>query len=557
MKREEHTLANCKLGAGNLPQPSGSCLCMRMTMQQNHPGTSDLRLAEVIAALSLATDLGMGQPLEYALSVCVLSVRLGEALGLSEHELREVYYLALLRHIGCNAETYRMADLFGDELTLRTDFAAIDSAHTSQVLGLVIHSIRQANEGTSPLHLARLIAQGLLTAPQLMKEEFTGFCEVAQRLALRLGFSENIRLALGQVFERWDGRGIPGKFKGENIIPSMRIVTLAQDAVTFHRLEGVEAAVTMARERKGTLYDPQMVERFCQQTSQLLAGLEQEPSWEVVLSLEPGMRTRLSDEQFDQACRAIADFADIKSPYTLGHSVGVAELAAQAARRCGLPAADTVALRRAGLLHDVGRVAISAGIWGKPGPLSEREWERVRMHPYYTERVLARPDMLARLGALAALHHERLNGSGYYRGLKASMLSPAARILAAADVYHAMTELRPHRPALTPEAAAEQLQREVRAGRLDSEATNSVLAASGQQVRTTRRELVAGLSEREIEVLRLIARGHSKKQVASLLIISEKTVDNHIQHIYNKIGVSTRAGATLFATEHDLFAPVE
>ena len=207
----------------------------------------------------------------------------------------------------------------------------------------------------------------------------------------------------------------------------MRIVALAQDAITFHRLEGAEAAVTMARERKGTSYDPRMVECFCQQASQLLAGLEEEPSWETVLSLEPGKRTRLSDEQFDQACRAIADFADIKSPYTLGHSVGVAELAAQAARRCGLPEADAVALRRAGLLHDVGRVGVSAGIWGKPGPLSEREWERVRMHPYYTERVLARPAMLARLGALAALHHERLDGSGYYRGLPASMLSPAAR----------------------------------------------------------------------------------------------------------------------------------
>ncbi|HEV2580328.1 MAG TPA: HD domain-containing phosphohydrolase [Ktedonobacteraceae bacterium] len=526
-------------------------------MQQNQPATSGIRLAELMAALSLATDLGMGQPLEYALSVCVLSVRLGEALALSESELREVYYLALLRHIGCNAETYRMADLFGDELALRGDFAAVDSGHTSQVVGLVIRSIQQANEGRSALHLARMIAQGLLTTPHLMKEGFTGFCEVAQRLAERLGFGEGIKLALGQVFERWDGRGIPGKVKGENIALSMRIVALAQDAITFHRLEGAEAAVTMARQRKGTSYDPRMVECFCQQASQLLAGLEQEPSWEVVLSLEPGVRTRLSDEQFDHACRAIADFADIKSPYTLGHSVGVAELVAQAARRCGLPEADMVALRRAGLLHDVGRVAVSAGIWGKPGPLSEREWERVRMHPYYTERVLARPEMLARLGALAALHHERLDGSGYYRGLPASMLSPAARILAAADVYHAMTEPRPHRPALTPESAAEQLRREARAGRLDSEATTSVLAAAGHSVRSTRRELVAGLSERELEVLRLIARGHSKKLVAGQLIISEKTVDNHIQHIYNKIGVSTRAGASLFATEHDLLAPVE
>jgi len=526
-------------------------------MQQNYPRTSDLRLAEVVAALSLATDLGMGQPLEYALSVCVLSVRLGEALGLSESELHEVYYLALLCHIGCNAETYRMSDVFGDELALRTQFATVDSRHTSEVMGLVIRSILHANEGGSVVHLARMIAQGLLTTPHLMKEGFTGFCEVAQRLAERLGFNKGITLALGQVFERWDGRGIPASLKGEDIACSMRIVTLAQDAVVFHRLEGVEAAVSVAQNRKGTAYDPRIVECFCQRAAQLLTGLEQEPSWDVVLSLEPGTRTRLSDEQFDHVCRAIADFADIKSPYTLGHSAGVARLATKAARRCGLPEDDAVALSRAGLLHDVGRVVISSGIWGKPGPLSEREWERVRMHPYYSERVLARPEMLAQLGALAALHHERLNGSGYYRGLKASMLSPSARILAAADVYHALTEPRPHRPAMGADAAAEHLQREVRAGRLDSEATNSVLTVAGQQVRTPRKEFVAGLSEREIEVLRLIARGHSKRQVASLLIISEKTVDNHVQHIYNKIGVSTRAGATLFATEHDLLASVE
>ena len=519
--------------------------------------TADIRLAELMAALSLATDLGMGQPMEYALCVCVLSIRLGEALGLSESDLRDVYYLALLRHIGCNAETYRMADVFGDELALRADFASVDSGNASQVIGLVMHYIRQANEGSSPLHLARMIAQGLLTSPSLMKEEFTGFCEVAQRLAERLGFNERIRMALGQVFERWDGQGIPRKVKGENIAPAMRIVTLAQDAITFHRLEGVEAAVKMARERTSTIYDPQMVNCFCEQAAHLLLGLEEEPSWETVLSLEPGVRTRLSDEQFDNACRAIADFADIKSPYTLGHSVGVAELAAKAAQRCGLPEADTIIIRRAGLLHDIGRVGVSAGIWGKPGSLSTREWEHVRLHPYYTERVLARPNVLAQLGALAALHHERLDGSGYYRGLSSSMLSPAARILAVADVYHAMTEARPHRAALTPEKAAEQLQREAQAGRLDGEAVSAVLTAAGHRVRASRRELVAGLSTRQVEVLRLIARGHTIRQIARLLTLSEKTVDNHIQHIYNKIGVSTRAGATLFAMEQDLLIDMD
>ena len=526
-------------------------------MEQKRTDLPPIRLAELMATLSLATDLGMGQPLEYALSVCVLSVRLADALGLSESELREVYYLALLRHIGCTAETSRMADLFGDELALRSDFAVVDSANTSQVIGLVMRYIRMANEGASPLHLAGMMARGLATVPGLMKESFSGFCEVAQRLASRLGFDEHLQLALGQVFAHWDGRGIPAGLKGESITLATRIVTLAQDAVTFHRLDGCDAAVAVVRERKGTMYDPRIVECFCQQASQLLADLKQEPSWQMVLSLEPGPHTYLAGEQFDNACRAIADFADIKSPYTLGHSIGVAELAEKATRCCGLPESDCVTIRSAGLLHDIGRVGVSAGIWGKAGPLSEREWERVRLHPYYSERVLARPGLLEQLGALAALHHERLDGSGYYRGLKAPMLPPLARILAVADAYHAMTEPRPYRSAQPPEVAASKLQQEVRAGRLDADAVKGVLTAAGHRIRANRRAFVAGLSQREIDVLRHIARGNTIKQIAQTLVLSEKTIDNHIQRIYSKIGVSTRAGATLFAMEHDLIAPVE
>jgi len=344
-----------------------------------------------------------------------------------------------------------------------------------------MRTIRQTQHGSSPLHIARMIAQAVITSPHVMRDEFNGFCEVAERLAERLGFGENVIRALGQVFQRWDGRGLAGEIKGEQIEPSMRVVGLTQDAVTFHRLGGNEAAVAMAKERKGAAYDPAIVDCFCQHASQLTAGFDQEPSWEEVLALEPGAHPCLSDSQYDQACQAMAYFADIKSPYTLTHSSGVAELVAGAASRCGFPEGDVVTIRRAALLHDIGRCGISAGIWGKPGPLSEREWERVRLHPYFTERVLARPAALAQLGELASLHRERLDGSCYHRGLLAGTLPPLARILAAADVYHAMTEPRPHRAARTPEQASEELRREVRAGRLDSEAVDAVLAAAGHR----------------------------------------------------------------------------
>jgi HD-GYP domain-containing protein (c-di-GMP phosphodiesterase class II) len=522
-------------------------------MSQNLAETPTIRLAELMAALSLATDLGMGQPLEFALCACVLAMRLGDALGLGEAELRDVYYQALLRYIGCNAETHMLAAIFGDELVTRTNYATIDAGRQPELAGFIVRTMRETHPGASPLQLARLVMRGLLSAPQV-NAGFAGHCEVAQRLAERLGFGEGLIHALGQLYERWDGRGTPAGLRGEAIAPAVLIVALAQDVVTYHRLDGLDAAVAMARARKGGAYDPRVVECFCAAAPRLLAGLDQEPSWEAVLALEPGSRLLLTEQQFDEACRALADFADIKSPYTLGHSSGVAELAAGAARRCGLPADDVAAVRRAGLLHDIGRVGISTGIWDKPGPLSASEWERVRMHPYYTERVLARPDALARLGALASYHHERLDGSGYHRGVPAAVLSPAARILAAADVYHAITEPRPHRPARSPDAAAEELRREARAGRIDSEAVDGVLGAAGHRVRAARREFVAGLSGREVEVLRLLARGNSIKQIAVALVLAPKTVDNHIQHIYAKIGVTTRAGATLFAMEQDLLS---
>jgi len=242
----------------------------------------------------------------------------------------------------------------------------------------------------------------------------------------------------------------------------------------------------------------------------------------------------------------------MKSPYTLGHSPGVTALAAGAGRRCGLVDADVTGLRRAGLLHDIGRVGVSAGIWGKERALSEREWEQVRLHAYYTDRVLARPEPLGRLGALASQHHERMDGSGYHRAIGGHALSLAARILAAADAYQAMTAPRPHRQALAPEEAAEELRREVRVGRLDGDAVQAVLAEAGHRVPPARRERPAGLSEREVEVLRLLARGLSNRVMAEQLYLSYDTVKHHIQHIYNKTGVSTRAGATLFAMEHGL-----
>jgi DNA-binding CsgD family transcriptional regulator len=276
-----------------------------------------------------------------------------------------------------------------------------------------------------------------------------------------------------------------------------------------------------------------------------------------VLQAEPGSRPVLQGGAVDDGLAVIADFADLKSFFTVGHSSGVAELAARAAERERLGPSEVVAVRRAGLVHDVGRVAASVLIWDKEGPLTVDELERVRLHPYHLERVFARSPFLREVAALASQHHERLDGSGYHRGERAPNLSPAARILAAADAYHAMTEPRPHRPAFEPSRAAELLVAEARAGRLDPEAVNAVVASAGHDAHRAgaaraRAEHPAGLTDREVEVLRLLARGMAVKQVARTLGIAFKTADRHIQNVYAKAGVSTRAAAAVFAMQHGM-----
>ena len=517
-------------------------------MPDRHTSDTGFRMAELLASLSLAIDLGVGQPMEWVLRSCLLAARLSNALGLSEQDCQDAYYLALLRHVGCTSTSTTDAELMGDELGF-AEAMTMDMDDMAQMMGLLFRNVAKDKPF---FERARAIARFMTAGPATMNANHAAHCDVASRVAETLRLSDGIQRGLWHVYERWDGKGTPNHIKGEDIVLPVRIIHLAQDAATFYAMGGVEAAVSMARSRSGRYFDPSVVDAFCQAAPDLLQSLDVDSTWQAVLEAEPGAPTRISDDEIDTAAAVVADFVDMKSPFTVGHSRAVADLAAAAAKRCGLPNADVVAVRRAGLIHDVGRVGISNGIWNKPGPLTESEWERVRLHPYYTERIMNRSPALAPLGALAALHHERLDGSGYHRQVALAQLPPAARILAAADVYQALTEPRPHRAACPPAAAADEVCRMMNVGKLDPDAVNAVLSVAGHRARPVRREWPGGLSEREVEVLRLIARGLSNRQMAAALVISEKTVSHHVQHIYDKLDVSTRAAATLFAMRNNL-----
>jgi HD-GYP domain-containing protein (c-di-GMP phosphodiesterase class II) len=405
------------------------------------------------------------------------------------------------------------------------------------------------------LRRARLAAGLVVTGGRVVEETLAAHCQVSGQLAARLGLSAEVGGYLGQTFARWDGRGVPASVAGEAIGLPTRLVHLADVVEVHHRRGGVAAALDVARRRAGSQLDPHVVAAFAEHGPELLAGLPAESSWDELMAADPAPRL-LDDVETDVALAAVADFVDLKSPYFAGHSRGVAQLAAAAARRVGHTDAEVRVLRRAGLVHDLGRSGVPNTIWDKPGPLTALERERVELHSYYTDRMLRRSRALAELGTIAALAHERLDGSGYHRGLPATAIPALARLLAAADSYHAMTEPRPHRKPSTAADAAARLRADAKAGRLDPGAVEAVLSAAGHR---TRRPAggPAGLTQREVQVLALLARAASTRQIAQRLGITPKTAGNHIERIYLKIGINTRPAATLFAMQHGLLTSLE
>jgi HD-GYP domain-containing protein (c-di-GMP phosphodiesterase class II) len=507
----------------------------------------EVRSGELFAALSLALDLGTGEPLEHALRTCLIGLELAERTGLDADERRDVYHLALLHSIGCTADSPEAAGRYGDDVALRAEYAPIDAGRRAEVMAFLWRAAGHG-QGEGALAHARRFAGAVAAGPAAAAEGLRAHCEVAERLAGMLALRESVQQALWFTFERFDGKGFPRGLGGDAIPRPARIVHVARDLHVLAARSGDAAAAEAAiAERAGGAYDPAIASK----ASGVLAALPADSAWDAVARAPEG-GAALRGEELDRACRAVAYFADLKSTHTLEHSTGVAEFAEAAGWRLGLDEPGAAALRRAALVHDLGRVAVSTGIWDKPGSLTESEWERVRLHPYYTQRALARAEGLGPIVRIAAAHHERLDGSGYPGGAESSTLTMPARVLAAADAFHAMGERRAHRPALAPEAAAARLEGEARAGRLDGEAVAAVLAAAGQRTMRARREWPAGLTDREVQVLRLIARGSSNRQAAKELGLSPKTVGHHVQHVYSKAGVSTRAGAALFAMDNGL-----
>ena len=502
----------------------------------------------MIAALSLATDLGTGLPLEHGLRSTQVAMRIAGQMGVDADTASQTYYTCLLFYVGCTANAELAAEVFGNYDALIEYGGPVRFGSRSERVAGFLRAV--APPTGSPLMRARQLAVGLPRLARAFPEQLAAQCEVGQMLTDRLGLPPAVGRLFAYVDERWDGRGEPGRARGDEIPLAVRIVQVARDAAFQEMLGGTDVAVRVISERADRAFDPDVAGHLVRGGTDLIGTDDAASAWDATLASEPTPHIGLAGDAIDRALAAMGDFADLVTPFFIGHSSGVAGLVARAGKLAGLHAAELVATRRGAFVHDVGRVAVPVSIWQKPGPLTPDEWERVRLHAYHTERVLTRSPALAILDPVATYHHERLDGSGYHRGTVAAGITRPARLLAAADAFHAMTERRPHRRPLSRDRASAVLSEEARAGRMDADAVAAVIEASGQPV--PRVERPAGLTEREVQVIGLLARGHQTKQVAAALRISVKTADRHVQNAYAKIGISSRAAAALFAMEHGL-----
>jgi HD-GYP domain-containing protein (c-di-GMP phosphodiesterase class II) len=494
-------------------------------------------LAQFAALLALAQDHALGQPPGSQLRGTVLAQRLATSADLSDPERADAWWCSTLRFLGCTGHAFDMAVIFGDEIEMRARAARADFADPFEMLRLMVTHAGADQSGAGRLRSVLSVLAGGKKAAEM---NFRTACEVADVFGKRLGLDEAVLAALRTSFERWNGRGLPAGVKGAGIPRPMRVAQIAHEFEILARIEGPDRALTVVAGRSGKSYEPELAEIVLAHGSAWWEEVEPVDPWDAALAAAPRC-TPLPDDQVHEALLVLADFADVKSPWIAGHSRAVASLAAEA---CGESA------ERAALVHDLGRVAVPNSVWDKPGALTRDERERAELHSFVTDQMLRRIPYTAGLAATATTAHERVDGSGYHRRANASQLSLAQRVIAAADCYQALVSERPHRRALTREAAAEELRAMGRAGRLDGEAVERVLAAAGH--RRARPQAAAGLTTREAEVLRLLALGLTTRQIADRLVISPKTADHHIQHIYSKIGASTRGAAAIFAIEQGI-----
>jgi HD-GYP domain-containing protein (c-di-GMP phosphodiesterase class II) len=437
--------------------------------------------------------------------------------------------------LGCTAVADPLSYLFGDEIE-----AHRRGARFVTPLDPVLEIVRRAGAGLPVIERVGVVTRGLRGGPGAL---FAGTCEAAGELANRLGYPKTVASALSLTFARYDGKGWPRGAGGDALPVPIRVVQAAEDTTSLIEIFGIDSVADQLAARAGRQLDPLVVGAVRRVIADVHAGLECGDAWTLLHDADPDPSREITDEQVDEMLLVAADLVDLKVPARAGHSRRVAALSGAAARTLGT---DARLARQAALLHAIGTLSVSNDVWARQGRWSSVDRERIRLAPYHTDRICSRATWLAPPGKIASQYAERLDGSGYYRGQSGSAVARPARILQACDRYDALARTAPKGSTHAPREAATRLRAEASAGKFDAEVVEAVIGGAGGPAKA-RRAYPDRLTAREIEVLTLLAHGQSSKAIAETMVVSPRTVGHHIAHIYDKIGVTTRAGATLYA----------
>jgi HD-GYP domain-containing protein (c-di-GMP phosphodiesterase class II) len=511
-------------------------------------------LAALLCALSFATGLGLSERMEHGLNSAYLGLRLADVLNLPNEEREAIFYGALLKDVGCTACSAGFSAFFpDDELVPRSDFMLVDPTRLNDIIAWLSRNVPV--DSHLPIRISRLLSFLGQCGP-VVKEVMRGHCEIAELFARRLGFPDYVQRTLRFQWERWDGKGLAYGLAGTTVPMAARILHSALTLELAYGFGGPAAARALAREQRGARFDPEVVDAFLtlEKQADFWQTLEHEAAEAVSLAMQPPTSAdRVMADQMEVVCEALADFVDIKSHGSWNHSRIVADVAVDMGSYLGLGGSEQTRLRCAALVHDLGNVAIPLRILEKGDRRSASEWEYYRLHSYYTQRVLERVEPLQELAQAAAATHEWINGQGYHRQLIGEQIPLNGRILAVADTYAQLTQQQGDQ--VEPTDALREM-RPLVGTQFDRSCYNALTASltSAHRVKRTapERRQLGDLTEREAEVLRLLAQGQSNPQIAKALVITRKTVEHHLEHIYNKIGVTCRTSAVVYAVQHGI-----
>ncbi|MBC2768332.1 HD-GYP domain-containing protein [Pusillimonas minor] len=438
-----------------------------------------IRLSELMGAFSHALDITEGQPPGHCVRCCWIGMHLGQAIGLDDASLWELYYTLLLKDLGCSSNAARICELYlTDDLQFKRNYKTVGDSLPRALSFVLTHTGLKAGLADR----FRRIFSVVRDADALAQELIATRCHRGAEIALMLRFPQGVADGILSLDEHFNGKGRPEGLAGPTIPLYSRIALLAQVIDVFHTQGGPQAALDEARLRSGRWFDPELVKAFetIATKPDFWEGLAADDLAARVHAIEPQVRqVVLDDDYLDDIAAAFGQVVDAKSPYTSGHSTRVAQYTDAIAGRLGIDAPTRRWLHRGALLHDVGKLGVSNSVLDKAGSLDAAEWDAVRRHAEYTESILGRFSGFAELARIAGAHHERLDGAGYPRGITADAIALETRIITTADIFDAITAERPYRGAIPLDQALEMMRKTVGTA-LDPVCFDALCASAGK-----------------------------------------------------------------------------